>query len=97
MHSSKIMPEFRSLDGRLPWYFYCYLIIGVAWVDLKENAAVEYFGTAGDVFQTQPKRTVVQFFKICLHNTGSIMVDPKIHLFTAYILGEVDEPGITMF
>ena len=86
MHSSKIMPEFRSLDGWLPWYFYCYLIIGVAWVDLKKYAPVENFGAAGNVFQAQSKRTVIQFFKISLNNAGSIVMNTEIHFFTAYIL-----------
>ena len=72
-----------------PWDLNSYFIISMTGIDLEEDPAVENLDTAGNILQPQAKRTVVEFFKISLHDAGAVVVNAEVHFVSAVILRQV--------
>lgn len=73
------------------------LVIGLGNIFFKIDIALYYAEAAADIFKTESHGTLVQFIKIGLHYTASVVVDAEVKLVTVYILGEVDKTCAAMF
>ena len=85
------------LNKRFAWHFQSHFVISMAGVYFKKYPTPEYFHTAGNIFKPKPQCAVVQFFKIGLYNTRTVVMKAEIHIVAAVILCEVNKAGITMF
>ena len=91
------MTFMASSDQWFPGYLQGYFVVSMTGVYLKEDPSFEYAYTAGNILQAQSKGAVIQFFKIGLYNTGTIVVQAKIHIVAAVILSKVYKTGVTVF
>ena len=85
------------LDQGFTGYFNGHFVVGMTGIDLEKDPSLEHANAAGDVFKPESKGTVIQFFKIRLNDTGSVVVEAEIHVIAADVLSKVYETGITVF
>src|SRR3954469_24507118 len=97
LHFTKLVIKSILFFFFLFWYFNRDFKICLAHVFFKLYPAMQHFQPALNIFQSEANRALIQFLKIRLSQSSSIVMEPKEAFVVIQVLGEMDEACITMF